>query len=333
MNNSIVLLGYGRMGAMKKKIYDSLGYKVYIVDPHKNLNSTYQIDNIPNTYDSGKLCYDICTPTDIHIDILEEILEKQPTAQILVEKPLCNDIDSYKKFNDLIENNQECRVMLSENYLYSEALKKIKGIIEQKRLKIKKIQIEFSKDRREDIQNGRFIDKRLQGIGIEIPHIFGILYSLGFTDFKFDEVNYNQNTHDLSSTKFRDELFINATSNETNIDIFQSLTGRYKVLDENLATPQEHDIQSYRVLIIECENDYRISVQWDPIPRMPRYFSKIVLSNKKSIITEWDIYDNSLKNTILNFLSKEDEEDFYKKDKEFQYFQMNTLFELRNLCK
>jgi hypothetical protein len=66
---------------------------------------------------------------------------------------------------------------------------------------------------------------------------------------------------------------------------------------------------------------------------MPRYFSKIVLSNKKSIITEWDIYDNSLKNTILNFLSKEDEEDFYKKDKEFQYFQMNTLFELRNLCK
>lgn len=68
----------------------------------------------------------------------------------------------------------------SEQYFFSKILEKLLQVDCFSLDKIKEITVNFSKDRIEDNENGRFLDKEILGYGIEIPHIIAVISYLEF---------------------------------------------------------------------------------------------------------------------------------------------------------
>ena len=104
------------------------------------------------------LFWDICCPTDAHVQTIEKIVQLDPSASILVEKPVCtyNEIEQLRQ----ILKNFRGKLVVNENYLSSETTKRVKEVVEQSKLKIRKVYVEMDKNRTQDFRAGRFIDAK-----------------------------------------------------------------------------------------------------------------------------------------------------------------------------
>jgi len=320
---NILIIGYGKIGSLKSDIYNSLGFNVQVFDPYKRECSYNAFIDFPREDISDDYLFDICTPTGRHIIDLQKILELKPDAKVLIEKPLCNSPKHYEKYKYLLSKYPECEVHISENYLYSDTILKVKEYLINNNLDIKSIKIEFSKDRRQDILKGRFVDKKLGSIGIEVPHMLSILYSLGLYDIKIDKVKMT----DKNESSFQEEFCLFANSGNAEIFLYQSLTGEYKLRDEHFLIPGNDDIQCYRVIVIETDNGEEIFVQLDPFPKDQRYFSKISFLKEN---LELRVYDNSLRNIIEDFTTEERKGLNPSEKKSFMNWQTENLFKLVN---
>jgi hypothetical protein len=322
---SILIIGYGKIGSLKSRIYKSLGFDVYVFDPYKKEIPYKTLKKLNADLDLENFMFDICTPTSRHVKDLEKIISLKPDANILVEKPLCNNPEDYRKYKKLINQNPQCKVNVSENYLYSDTIREIKEYLLEKDQKITSIEIEFSKDRREDTLRGRFVDEKLGGLGIEIPHMLSILYSLGLYNIEVVDVKKK-----CGDSFLEDDLCFKLTCEDVDIRMYQSLVGDYKIKNKRFLLPGTGDIQNYRVLSIETKKKEKIFAQFEPIPNDKRCFSRIEIFNSDR---GRRVYDNSLKNIIKTFTSKEINSDFVPNRGDFSNWQMENLFKLANVVR
>jgi hypothetical protein len=321
-NYNILIIGYGKVGSIKSDIYKSLGCNVFIVDPYKTSSKYKILKTIPK--DSNIDICDICTPTDRHIQDVQSVLNIAPKAKIFVEKPLCNNKKDYAQFQQILKDFPLSTILLSENYLYSSVMKEVKNFIIQNDIEIKSIEIEFSKDRRQDVQNGRFIDQQLGPIGIEVPHMISLLYSLGINNIKAVSSTHNFLNDD-------GDFFFQGVSNNTQVLLYQSLKGTYRTKDKNFIIPGLNEIQSYRVLKLSSTQGDSIYVQFDPIPGFPRYQSRMIFESNNAVIKQITLQDDHLKQTIQTFLKEDYQEDFIENNHSFLDWQSKNLFKLTNL--
>ncbi len=100
--------------------------------------------------------YDICTPTNTHLELIEKVLVFDPAANILIEKPVCLP-DQLQELEALVSKYPDAKISINEQYNSSVLLSKIKK--EMVKLGIAKnaleIYLESIKDRRTDFRNGR----------------------------------------------------------------------------------------------------------------------------------------------------------------------------------
>ncbi len=324
---NILLFGYGKIGQVKAKIYESLGCNICVVDPNKKWKQDIYPDI--SLVDADFDLYDISTPTDTHITILKKILQRQRDASVLIEKPLCNNLSDYEDYLLLHKEYPLAKIFLSENYFYSSVMSDLKALIKQQNWFIRSIQIEFSKDRSIDVSKGRFVDTMLGGIGIEVPHMLSLLYDLGIKKFSVNHIEHYLNGINWNGDD--DFILEGLSSAGEQISLYQSLVGNYRLKDSNFNLPAEKsEISSYRVMKVVMTCGHEVWIQFEPIPGSARFFSTIFDSYRKQ---KKSLNDNTIKRLIKDLICTSQKVELISSKSDFITWQTKNLFKLKDLCQ
>lgn len=294
----VLVVGYGRMGRIKSALWRSLKCTVYVYDPDpvaiiKALNDGYQaFEKLKST---DEIIADICSPADNHVTSLEWLVSRYANmSKILIEKPLASSSTEIEDINRLVSNNPNLKpkIVLSESYYSSAALVELRKHLADF-AEIKKIIIELSKNRLNDIKSGRFYDNNLEAIGIEVPHAIAILQSL---DVNLDNlINARSILHSKNNEK-SNQYYELIHDGKPKIQIVSSL-GDFVPGIEQVANSV-----IMRRVIIETEMNI-LSLEFDPVMGLPRYYSKIkIYENGKTILSE-TVADNHLLSHLKKVLT------------------------------
>lgn len=317
---TVCILGYGKIGKIKSPIYRSLGVSVCIVDPRvteeecrKSGVRVYPsivdaaLHNPALIADDG--LFDISTPTSLHLIGIEEVLDVYPKAKILVEKPLVNTCQDLIKIKNLLNAAVKPQIYINESYLSSTLLDKIKYLIKRHKLKIKSISVEFSKDRRNDVINGRFVDQELLSLGIEIPHVLAILNAIDNAPIIIEDVEFCDMKHEHIILKNQGGVVIKGhNTNGTAIELYQSLIGNLHLLTGHFSIPDSsYYSKRYRVIKAVFEDGYALYGQFEPIPLEEyRYISRYHFVKNDITIEKGSLEDNHLMRSLRELVSGKD---------------------------
>jgi predicted dehydrogenase len=173
---TIVIVGFGKIGSQYAAAFGQAGHRITTVDRRSGADWD-QVARVPDP--SQVDAWVVATPTETHLSVVEEILRHQPNARILLEKPACYPAE----LNDLlatIQRHPRARIIVNDVYSHSEAVRRFAGTVREhsKFDPIRKITIEFTKNRELDVANGRFVDTQYGEAGYEGFHMLSILRSI-----------------------------------------------------------------------------------------------------------------------------------------------------------
>ncbi len=197
----IGIVGCGKMGRIYRKVFDPLCDRFVIVDPRatddRETRSYATLDDVPGALFNRVQVWCICTPTQNHFESLGTVLSRNPCARVIVEKPACLSAE-VAPFQALLKQYRESRVLINRQYADSRAVREMVNAF--KRYDVEHadlIRIEFSKDRRPDIEAGRFVDSHFGVLGYEWSHILTITQQLLGKD---QWTTYRDTPSDLQAT-------------------------------------------------------------------------------------------------------------------------------------
>lgn len=179
LNPSVLIMGYGKIGKIKAKIWKQCGINVFVTDVTKTRLESAQADGFRIEKSPSNISYsfvDICTPSNTHIEVLRRIISDDVRFdRVIIEKPLFNNAYEKHILYELLDNDNSLheRIIVNEQYYRSKVIKCLQERLSKE--KIKRVKITMSKDRNADNKSGRFIDNDIGAYGIELPHILAIL--------------------------------------------------------------------------------------------------------------------------------------------------------------
>lgn len=230
----IGIVGYGKMGRIYRKVFDPLCDRFVIVDPRAaddlETRPYGTLGDVPGDLFNHVQVWCICTPTDNHFESLETILSRNPRARVIVEKPACLSFQ-VDPFQALLEKYGEARVLSNRQYADSRAVREMVHALKRYDVEhIDLIRIEFSKDRRPDIDAGRFVDSHFGVLGYEWSHILTIIQQLLGQD---GWAAYRAMPSELQAT-FDDVQFVaeleerSVLPSGTKVELRSSMLGKYE---------------------------------------------------------------------------------------------------------
>ena len=176
------LVGYGRMGHLIER---NLGPRAEIalrVDPkfagiEASPCNVATLDDATHFANTMPRHWFICTPTEKHLSDLQSVARLAPGASIMVEKPLCapNDL---QQASTLLRSEHVSYIRVNNHYADCRNLEIAQKILSSISRRIKQVEVCFFKDRRQDEESGRFIDRELGVWGYEGFHMLTLLYGL-----------------------------------------------------------------------------------------------------------------------------------------------------------
>ncbi len=231
--------------------------------------------------------------TNQHFQIIQEIINITPHANIFVEKPVClfAEISSLRK----VLLSFQGKITVNENYV-SSVIKDIVQKIAWKNLKIspQKLVVEFTKNRGLDFSSGRFIDNELGVLGYEGSHMLALVSTIlkedtprriletQFSDFIWQDSS--QYLDNQGSAYIRYQL-----SSGVEIELYTSMMGKVKYnyplfFIDNI--PYQDQDTKYRIVALhgnDCQNNtYCIVGFLEPINCFHRCYGAVyVLKNEK----------------------------------------------------
>ncbi|MGV9418107.1 Gfo/Idh/MocA family oxidoreductase [Streptomyces sp. NPDC003674] len=178
----VCVVGYGVAGRLHHRLLEAAGLRVCTVDPALTgvpvgAHSRRPIEHSPAVRDMpGPVnLWSLCTPTQVHTDVLAEVLERDPRASVIMEKPACRAQD-VPRLLALLERYPEARVIVMNQYRHAHALRLLDDLRRQHMpdQPVTAVRVAFSKDRRADMAAGRFIDRDHGVFGYEWPHMLAV---------------------------------------------------------------------------------------------------------------------------------------------------------------
>ncbi|WP_053171358.1 hypothetical protein, partial [Streptomyces sp. SBT349] len=176
------VIGYGVAGRLHADILAPLAGDLIVLDPkHQDLprqhrSFRHEVSDLAPSVAAGVDLWSVCAPTADHLPILRAVLDHNPAARVLVEKPAClpHEIDA---FTDLLTRHPHARVVIGDQYRHATALTAFTRLIDQFEPDTRpgRIAISFTKDRSADIANGRFVDTEYGVLGYEWLHMLTVL--------------------------------------------------------------------------------------------------------------------------------------------------------------
>ncbi len=183
-NMTCVRVGHGEAGQIHAAVGERLGIRTLaVVEPdvrkHQELanQGLRVVAHLDDALGLRPDYFDICAPTSHHADILEAIGAAQPKANILIEKPICDEgeLDRVLHFSRRFTG----RLVVNEHYVSSTVLQAMRLEVSQRALTIDRVVVESTKHRGLDFLKGRFKDESLGVLGYEGPHLIAVAEELG----------------------------------------------------------------------------------------------------------------------------------------------------------
>ncbi|WP_410661203.1 hypothetical protein [Amycolatopsis sp. lyj-112] len=173
---TIVIVGLGKIGSHHAACFGQAGHRITTVDRRSGADW----DRVARVPDPSRVdAWVVATPTATHLSVVDEILRCRPDARILLEKPACSpgELDALLR---TIRRHPRARIIVNDVYGHSEAVRRFaESVREHSALDpIKRITIEFTKNRELDVANGRFVDTQYGEAGYEYFHMLSILRSV-----------------------------------------------------------------------------------------------------------------------------------------------------------
>ncbi|MFI6162576.1 Gfo/Idh/MocA family oxidoreductase [Micromonospora haikouensis] len=176
------VVGYGVAGRLHAEILAEAGASLTILDPkHQDLPKDFRsfttgVEELPDAVASAVALWSVCCPTADHLPVLRAILDRDPQARVLLEKPACQGHE-IAELTALLASHRNARLVLVDQYRHSRALDALRQIVGElePEAKINHIGVTFSKDRTVDISRGRFVDRSYGVLGYEWLHMLTAL--------------------------------------------------------------------------------------------------------------------------------------------------------------
>lgn len=322
-----VRVGNGSVALWHEKKLRDIGIQTLgIIDPNlvKQQEAVKRGINLFSSFakaaETRPLFWDICSPTDTHVEAIRNIIEIDNEANIIVEKPICN----YSYIQRLCEllKGFKGKLVVNENYLSSSVTQKIKELIISLKITPYRVVSEMTKNRINDFINGRFIDNKLYAFGYEGSHIVMNVMALGekYLPQKIRKVFYEDINIDINDKNYflpkqgiaqKDYTAINGAE----VILYTSMTGKIKYFDPGYSpehfyqAPEGQNVR-YRVLAVEDHNTgITVAGFYEPIigqnrceGRVVIYQNSIVQKIIPSIVD--DTMGTSMKNAVEYFQGK-----------------------------
>ncbi|MFF7889654.1 Gfo/Idh/MocA family oxidoreductase [Streptomyces sp. NPDC007896] len=186
----VCVVGYGVAGRLHHRLLEAAGLRVCTVDPALTGVPAGAYTRRPVEHWAGVAdvsapvdLWSLCTPTQTHVDALAAVLERDPRARVILEKPACRAQD-IPRLLDLLERHPQARVVVMNQYRHAHALRLLDDL-RRRHLPshpVTAVHVAFSKDRRADMEAGRFVDRDHGVFGYEWPHMLAVLSRLLPTD-------------------------------------------------------------------------------------------------------------------------------------------------------
>ncbi len=175
------VVGYGAAGRLHAGILSEAGMRVTVIDPKHDQSPAVP----PPVYESVEALdaatgspdlWSVCAPTGDHLSLLRQILDRDPNARILLEKPACYGHE-IPDFEHLLNIHPHARIVVNDQYRHSRALSRLGALIGELApgQPIDHITVTFTKDRRQDISTGRFVDRIYGVLGYEWLHMLAVV--------------------------------------------------------------------------------------------------------------------------------------------------------------
>lgn len=179
------VVGYGVAGRLHAQLLAEQGIQISAIDPkHQDLPKTHRdfgrsVTDLSLTLAAEIDLWTVCCPTTDHLSVLRAILERNPHARVLVEKPACQGHE-VEQFAALLATHRNARVLVNDQYRHSQALPRMMRAMadHEPTAALNLIGITFTKDRTDDIAQGRFIDRTYGVLGYEWLHMLAVLGQL-----------------------------------------------------------------------------------------------------------------------------------------------------------
>ncbi|RKT87841.1 Predicted dehydrogenase [Saccharopolyspora antimicrobica] len=173
---NIVIVGIGMIGARHVACFGRAGHRITTVDRKEGADHD-RVADVPARSDVD--AWVVATPTATHLAVVSEILRCQPNARILLEKPACYPAE-LGDLVDLVRRHPRARIVVNDVYAHSRVVRRFAESVHRAAAgdPIRKITIEFTKNRVLDIANGRFVDTQYGEAGYECFHMLSILRAI-----------------------------------------------------------------------------------------------------------------------------------------------------------
>ncbi|MFI0976929.1 Gfo/Idh/MocA family oxidoreductase [Streptomyces sp. NPDC021093] len=181
----VCVIGYGVAGRLHHRLLAAMGMSVSVVDPDARTRGALApscpgaatVEELPA--DLRVDIWSVCTPTAAHIGAVAAVLARDPDARILVEKPACRSWEG-PELTALLGAYDRARLVVMNQYAHAKAPAMLQAVHAEfaPRHPVTAVRVAFSKDRREDIAAGRFVDLDYGVFGYEWLHMLAVLGGL-----------------------------------------------------------------------------------------------------------------------------------------------------------
>jgi S-adenosylhomocysteine hydrolase/predicted dehydrogenase len=215
------ILGYGVAGQLHAQILSESGMTLDLVDPKHSAGPAvaHAVHASLDTLGASEQVdlWSVCTPTGEHLPILRTILARDPAARILLEKPACHGHE-IPELDHLLDTHPHARVVVNDQYSHSEALDRLGALIRklEPEQPIDHVSVIFTKDRRPDVETGRFIDRTYGVLGYEWLHMLAVVRRILPRALLGDYFAADPARSDLYAT-YDERLFVSSLTERTTL--------------------------------------------------------------------------------------------------------------------
>lgn len=168
------IVGVGHIGAIYARYLEKTGFDIVTVDPTSSgeYDSVEDVDKLENID-----AWVVATPTATHIGVLHSILQRSPSAHVLLEKPVCVPKE-IEMLAVLVDQHPLARIKVSDVYAHSSSVDLFRTQVmnRSKNDPLRYLSIEFTKNRRfDEVHAGRFVDEFYGNVGYEWFHMLSVM--------------------------------------------------------------------------------------------------------------------------------------------------------------
>lgn len=323
----VLTVGFGKAGSvLHGPHWLNEGFNIVATDTNPaRLETAYLSDTMRVAQEAGRLTtldslselsappsiIDITTASGHHEEAVNRTLEALDRHGVrgrdltwLIEKPIVSSEAEGQRLMSLFEAGDLDleKVFVNENYVASRGVDQAVKIVEQGSSPVTQVDVVFYKNRLPDEQDEkkpRFVDRGLNAFGIEVSHMLAVGQGLsGMNEHTPTEIIQSDYYHDVHGVDGSEGTYTIVRANDSGVILRMAQgLGPFEMDADGNRTPNAKP-GIIRYATAEQADGHQVRVDFDPVPGIPRYHSKITWQGQTGNTHSMVVGDNTLRFVI-----------------------------------